>query len=88
LKQVTLFGEKVLTQREKEVEEHNKKCEEMWKEKKMQGEQNWMASFPCKKALEYPVGEHRHYHMKNCEECKRLERELDLKVGITNHIYS
>jgi len=87
MKQITLFGE-TADKRLREVEEHNKKCEQRWKERKMRGEENWMAKFPCKKALEYPVGEQRRQHIMGCDECKELERELDLKVGIKNHIYS
>lgn len=92
MKQVTLFGGKVLSQREKEIEQHNKRCAELRRERREKGE-NEMGilgnfSFPCKKALEYPVGEHRHHHIKYCDECKQLERELDLQLGVKNHIYS
>lgn len=89
MKQVTLFGEKVLSQREKEIEEHNKRCEQARFKRREKGEhETWSnASFPCPVALKLPQ-EERHNHIMNCEECKRLERELDEKYGIKNHVYS
>ncbi len=60
----------------KYVEEHNKRVAEK------RG-----CSFPCPEVCKLPIDE-RPKHIKNCDACKKLERELDEKVGIKKHIYS
>lgn len=70
--QLDLFGEK--------VEWHSEK----WKQH--QGEK--VGTFPCLIAQQLPVGEMRRKHIENCDECKKLEREIDRSIGVTEHVYS
>ena len=44
-------------------------------------------SFPCKEALKISV-ENRPLHIKNCNECKHLERKLDESLDVKKHIWS
>ena len=95
--QLDLFGEKVewhsekWKQRMREVEEHNQRCAEKREKSRLQSHTTMDrkdGSFPCLVAQQLPVGEMRREHIENCDECKKLEREIDRKLGVTEHVYS
>lgn len=56
-------------------------------EKKNENKERKYQGFPCDKAQDLPI-EQRPEHMKNCNICKKLERELDTYLGVKNHLYS
>lgn len=90
--QLDLFGKKVEWHSEKwkqhmqKVEEHNQRCAEKREKSRLQGEN--IGTFPCPIARQFPVGELRREHIENCDECKKLEREFDRSIGVTEHVYS
>lgn len=97
-KKVERWHSKKWKQRMQEVEEHNQRCAEKREKSRLKShttidsktfeDKSREGSFPCPIAQQFPVGEMRRKHIENCDECKKLERELDRSVGVTEHVYS